>query len=353
LIDRVFHGGNVWQGEDPSDWLDYSANIRPGRTMGWIADAVNAAKKAMRYYPQPDMSRARKGLAAYLDLPEDFVQPASGGASAIVLATACGMERVLLCSPCFGEYRAAAVNRGLPVESACLLESGRRIADPAKAVRSVLKEGTLVWICNPMNPVGHAFSRDQILDLLTLAQQRRCRVALDEAFIDFCPEYSCRDLVKEWPELIVTGSLTKILGIPGIRLGYLCSRDALQLGQKALPWELNCFAEAIARELPFHREEIAEEARRNEGRRRPFTEGLRSLGLFVYPSASNFVLVDLGRDASPIVSMLKEKRILVRTCLDFEGLADGRHLRLAVKDDRSNRRLLRALKESLSCAENR
>ena len=321
--------------------------------MLWIVDAAQYGLKLMRYYPDPDMTRARNGLAEYLKLPADLVQPASGGASAIVLASGCGMKNVLLCSPCFGEYRAAAEHRGLPVQSVCLLKKDRSIESPAKAIRDSLSESTLIWVCSPMNPVGCAFSREEILDLLALARERKCRVALDEAFIDFCPQNSCRDLIEDWPELIVVGSLTKILGIPGVRLGYLCAQDAKELGQNALPWELNSFAEAIAEELPFHKAELAQEAAKNAARRETFTKGLLALGFTVHLSDTNFVLVDLGRPAEPIVSALKEKRILVRTCLDFEGLSDGRHLRLAVKDDRSNRKFLSALKEILSCAENR
>lgn len=350
---EITHGGNVWQGDDPKQWLDYSANIRPEGAPEWVKKALRSAIKNVPYYPPLDMHRARKGLADYLELPEEYVQPAAGGASAIELATRCGMQRVMLCSPCFGEYKGAAERASLPVESVCLLGSDRKIASPAEALESSLGKNMLIWVCSPMNPVGHAFSRQEIEDLLALARRKNCRVALDEAFIDFCPGASRRDLVKTWPELIVVGSLTKILGIPGVRLGYLCARDAGKLAVNALPWELNCFAESVAVELPEHKAEIAEDAKKSAARTRAFTEELRSLGLYVYPSQSNFVLVDLGREADPVIEALKDKKILVRRCMDFEGIDDGQHLRLAVKDEASNRKFYLTLKEILTCAENR
>ena len=351
-MNGVTHGGNVWQGGDPSEWLDYSANIRPDGAPAWVKAALQKAMNNISYYPATDMHRARKGLADYLELPEAYVQPASGGASAIELATGCGMNQVLLCAPCFGEYKGAAVKQGIPVETIVLLQEDRSIAHPAEAVKDTLQDRTLIWLCSPMNPTGHTFSRAEILDLLDLAREKRCRVALDEAFIDFCPGESCRDLVKFWPELIVTGSMTKILGIPGVRLGYLCSQDAQQLGSRCLPWELNCFAEEIAAQLPLHKDEILADAAKSALCTAVFSEGLRSLGLTVYPSKSNFVLVDLGRDAEPVIEALKEKKILVRRCMDFAGIADGRHLRLAVKDDKTNLKFLHTLKEILTCAEN-
>ena len=349
---NVVHGGNVWQGSSPSEWLDYSANIRPEGAPDWVKEALRQAMDNISYYPPVDMHRARKGLADYLELPEEFVQPASGGASAIELATRCGMNQVMLCAPCFGEYKGAAVKMGLPVETVLLLREDRSIASPADAVRDTLQERTLIWICSPMNPVGHAFTRKEVLDLLDLAAERKCRVALDEAFIDFCPGASNRDLVKTWPELIITGSMTKILGIPGVRLGYLCSQDAMLLGSKCLPWELNCFAEEIAAQLPLHREEMLEDARQSAERTEAFSKALQALGVTVYPSSSNFVLIDLGREAEPVICALKEKKILVRRCMDFTGINDGRHLRLAVKDNETNQVFIDTLKEILTCAEN-
>lgn len=348
----ITHGGNVWQGNDPSEWLDFSANIRPDGPPDWVKQSVAEAMRYVSYYPQPDMQRARRGLAEYLWLPEEWIQPASGGASAIELATRCGMERVLLCSPCFGEYKAAARKHGLPVESVCLLKTDRTMTAPAEAVRGILKNHTLIWVANPANPTGHLTGWEEIEALLELARSKQSRVAVDEAFIDFCPGASCRDLIETYPELIVVGSLTKIFGIPGIRLGYLCAQDALKLGEYSLPWELNCFAEHVAANASGHREELLHDAGENALRREQFTEGLRALALYVYPSQSNFMLVDLCRDAEPVIDALKDRKILVRRCMDFEGIDDGRHVRLAVKDEVSNRKFLVALQEILSCAEN-
>ena len=64
------------------------------------------------------------------------------------------------------------------------------------------------------------------------------------------------------------------------------------------------------------------------------------------------MLADFSRPVAPLVNYLKERHILVRECMNFDGLDDGRHLRLAVKDEASNERLLQALREATICAEN-
>ncbi len=346
------HGGNVWQGGDPSLWLDYSANVRPDGPPEWVRRALSAAIGRARYYPALDMAAAAKGLSDLLSLPAEAVLPTAGGASAIALASHLEAERMLLISPCFGEYAVQIRARGFEPVHVSLLREGRRLASLMEAAEPVLRQGDCLWLCNPLNPLGTAFSKEEAASLLSLAEDRGARLIVDEAFIDYCPDCSVRSLIPDHPRLAVTGSLTKILGIPGVRLGYLCSAEVDALRQYQLPWELSCFAEAVAAALPAHKAELLEEAALNDSRRAPFVRALEELGIYVYPGRANFVMADFGRDVSPIVAALRKKHILVRLCSDFPGLDDGRHLRLAVKDESQNAAFLAALKEAMTCAEN-
>ena len=76
------------------------------------------------------------------------------------------------------------------------------------------------------------------------------------------------------------------------------------------------------------------------------------MGVYVYPSEASFVLADFGRNVDKLIEKLKAKGILVRQCMNFEGVNDGFHLRLAVKDEDSNDRLLKAIREEMICAAN-
>ena len=80
--------------------------------------------------------------------------------------------------------------------------------------------------------------------------------------------------------------------------------------------------------------------------------GLEELGIYVYPSEAAFVLADFGKLVDGLIEKLKEKGILVRQCMNFEGVNDGNHLRLAVKDEESNNKLIEAIREEMICAEN-
>ena len=344
------HGGNVWNG-DPGQWLDYSANVRPEGAPAWVVDALKHGLDNIGYYPEIGMTRVRRALSQYLGVDSDLVIPTAGGASAISLASFVPADNAVIITPAFSEYAEQASLRGMQICSAPLLH-GRDTVPLCDCVLPYLTQGSCVWLCNPLNPLGTLFSRNEILALLAEVEEAGGYLIVDEAFIDFCQGSSVCDLTSQHDRLILTGSMTKTLGIPGVRLGYLCSKMSKSLRKHQLPWELNCFAEAVAIELPYHVSDIARDAEINASRRERFMERLRGLGLYVYPSSANFLTVDLGFDSSRVVRALYEKHILVRTCEDFIGLNDGRHIRIAVKDEVNNAAFMAALKEALRCAEN-
>ena len=109
------HGGNVWISGDPSEWLDFSANLRPEGPPSWVLEAYHAAAETLRFYPDPEMKRVRKGLASFLGVPEEYVLPTAGGTEAIDLSLAVCSGTVFIHSPSFGEYAARAAVRGRKV----------------------------------------------------------------------------------------------------------------------------------------------------------------------------------------------------------------------------------------------
>ena len=348
------HGGNVWQGASPDAWLDYSANIRPEGAPEWVKDVIADAMDKVSYYPDPEMKSAKAALAKYLDLPVEFVLPAAGGISAINMAAHLDCTGMWQFAPCFAEYGMLGANRGKTMENISLLSDGHAIGDPAEKAFGRLHEGCAVWLCNPLNPVGCAFNNAQMLDLLRLIEEKHGWLIVDEAFIEYCPEHSVTALISQHERLVVTGSMTKILGIPGVRLGYLCAQPHVlkQLSKYQLTWELSCFAEAVLCALPEHKADIMRDCELNVLRREQLKQGLEKLGVFVYPSNAAFVLCEIGMPVEGIIDKLKSRGILVRHCMNFDGINDGRHLRLAVKDTASNARLIRELEEAMICAGN-
>lgn len=323
------HGGNVWEGGKPERWLDFSANLRPEGPPEWVLECMRRALADVRYYPQRSMKAARNGLAEYLGVDPSQVLPTAGGAAAIDLALAQRGGKVYVQPPTFGEYaqRAWVHHRQTAVwQGGCA-------------------QGDTLVLCNPNNPTGTAMGRAEMRTVLQQVLKAGAELVVDEAFGDYCPENTMRHEVCTG--LTVVGSLTKTLCIPGARLGYICAdaAEVERLESQALPWALNTLAASVAAQLPAHREEMLRDTVLNVQRREAFAQQLGLLGAKVFPSQSNFLLVDFHRDMTRTAAWLKERGVLVRTCASF-GLPSS-HIRLAVKTGEENIRLIQMLKQAM------
>ena len=323
------HGGCVWNTGNPYEWTDFSANLRPDGPPLWIEEAIHDAQKNICFYPDSEMKRARRGLARFLDLPEECVLPVAGGIAAIDLVLSSSTGCVFIQPPTFSEYagRAAVLGR------LCATWSGK------------CRKGDTLVICNPNNPTGETRTQSELLSLQDILAAGGGELLIDEAFIEYCPQYSMRSYIR--PGLNVVGSLSKILGIPGIRLGYVCAdpETVLLLRRKLYPWPLDAFAAEIAAQLPEHKDEIRKDVKINSTRRSVFAKQLTELGAEVFPSESNFLLVDFHQDMIAAMELLLSRGILVRSCASF-GLPNS-YWRLAVRTEADNSRLINELEEIL------
>ena len=326
----VYHGGDVWQGGAPGEYLDFSANLNPEGSPQWVRAAMLRGLENARFYPDLRQGAAVAGLSAHLGLPEACILPTAGGIEAIACAAGLS-KRHAVAQPTFQEYGA--------------LCGAHRDVKRSELADYRPEPGETLWLCNPNNPTGEALPHGDVSALLEKLEAVGGRLVVDEAFIDYCPEHSVRYAVCDHPALIVLGSLTKVLAIPGVRLGYLAAHPSAMEGlrERLLPWRLNCVADAVAAALPGHGAEFREIRRLNTVRREAFAAALAAIGVKAHPSDANFLLCDFGRDMRPEIERLRERGILVRPCGMFPGLTHG-HVRLCVRTEGENGRLVAALK---------
>ena len=325
-VGRVPHGSS----DDPS-LLDFSANTNPLTPEGVEAVYEGALTSARSYPPEPPAA-LRDAAAAYVDCTPEAVVPTPGGLAAIRLAidlTVEPGETVLVPAPSFGEYAREVRLQG----------ADPTFVDQHRILRADPTDHALAIVCNPNNPTGNAYD-----DGALRAFAARCRAAdtpvlVDEAFLDFTD----RPSLAGTDGVIVARSLTKMFGLPGLRVGFAVAdgdlREALVAARR--PWNVGTPALEVGTHC-LGRTAFVEATRRRVREERARLRAALAERFAVAPSAAPFLLLDVGdRDVEAVVRAARDRGVALRDATTFRGL--DAHVRVAVRLPGENDRLLEVL----------
>jgi threonine-phosphate decarboxylase len=350
------HGDNVTlasrlYGLDQDAFLDFSANVNPLGPPKAALDAIAASFGRICRYPEPACSELRDALGRYLDIGPDGIIVGNGANELIhLIVRAVKPNRALIAAPTFCEYgRAVEIEGGVVQWFPVRGEQG--FLPDMKDLAGQLQEVDMLFICNPNNPSGAVFHRDEFLTVVDKARECGVVVVADEAFVDFLEkpdEVTLRHEAVVRENLLVLGSLTKFFALPGLRLGYAIGSKSLikRVWDVRDPWSVNCLAQAAAI-ASIGDAAYIRKTRQWISAERPFL--FRSLykirGIKPYLPSANYVFVDLhgtGFTAARLQEELGPKGILIRDCSNYPFL-DGYYARVAVRTRDENMTLLAAL----------
>lgn len=353
---QPIHGGNVYkvareQRIPVGRILDFSASINPLGPPATGLLAIRAALKQIVHYPDPDCWQLKQELAQQCAVDPEMILVGNGSTELIhLLPRALRITSALVMGPTFEEYAHALTEAGSSVQYAHATHAEQFRPPLNETLRQLSGKRSrfdAVFLCNPNNPTGQVLNRLAVRELAEAVERRQGWLIVDEAFIDYCPAQSVMPILRDYPHMIVLRSLTKFYAMPGLRIGYLVgSRQVVdQLKDRQPPWSVNSLAQEISCAVLRDRAYATKSRTYMKSERSRFMRGLRSLaGLRVYPSAANFVLLELRAttSAAEVTDRLAVERILVRDCSTMPGLT-SQMIRVAVKTEKDNRRLLAAL----------
>jgi threonine-phosphate decarboxylase len=357
------HGGDVWQaasdlGIPASELLDFSANINP-RGLPPLAmerlarDASDP--QLLSLYPDPSAARLRRALSEQLAIPAEAITVGPGAEALLAPILRClRAQRVLVPVPAFSEYRRVCAQQAAEYVPFSLdRRSCFRVPVDGLCRRIEAERCDVVLLNNPHNPSGAMLEAHEVRRVMDAAASSGATLLLDEAFIDYAPHATLTGEAALRPGLIVVRSLTKFYGCPALRVGYAVAHPETARGIASLlpTWPVTQLALDALAEAVGDRDYAEASLRENAVERERLSESLGELGLEVFPSAANYLLLEF-RDGMPPASALRtclatRHRILIRNCDSYEGLLLGRYVRVAVRSAADNGRLIQALAEEL------
>ena len=176
------------------------------------------------------------------------------------------------------------------------------------------KEG-LVYICNPNNPTASITPKNELREFIAKAP-RRTMILVDEAYYHYAdsPDYdSVVPLIKDYPNLIVARTFSKIYGMAGLRCGYgLAQRETIERMRPHQPWDsVNIMALAAAVASLNDPDQVANGCRLNSEARAFVTSELDAIGYKQIPSQANFIMIDVKRPVPPLIEAMKQRSVQV------------------------------------------
>ena len=324
---RVAHGGRIYDaarrwGISPNEVIDFSANINPlGPPRGVLA-AIETALNPSSFGAYPDPHDFVHALTKKHRLTAEEIIVGSGATSLMfAILRAIVPKRVLILEPAFSEYSRACAAIKADLTPWLLQQADGFIPSFSRLVRAIReRQFDLVILNSPHNPTGTLYPREVLQSLIDTAEAHNVAVMLDEAFIDYWPQASLVSLAAKKTQLVVLRSLTKFYAMPGLRVGYaVCgAKLAARIRQQVDAWSVSTVALEAAYATLDQDEFDAESRGANAQACGEFANALDSIGLQVFPSVTNFLLVKLPRDSgAELAEWLESERILIRRCDSF------------------------------------
>ena len=324
-------------------YVRLNANENPWRPVG------DTTQDGLNRYPDPHPAALATRLAAAYGVSPAQLLVTRGSSEAIDVLTRAfcraTVDEIVICPPTFGMYEVYAQLQGAAVRRVPL----RRDTGFALPVADILAgwqpTTRLVFVCSPNNPTGNQFPR---ADIAALARGLAGRgvVVVDAAYAEFAADDPTLDLLGTFEHVVVLRTLSKALGLAGVRCGALLGTPALvaQLAGILPPYAFptasqeavlaalapDAAAEALRRRglLVAERGRVAGALGRVPGIRR------------VWPSDANFVFVEAD-DAPALVARARDAGVLIRDFSRDPATPGG--LRITIGAPEENDRLLAAL----------
>lgn len=351
------HGGNIYElarrlGCRASEIVDMSSNVNPYGPPGGLVDHLRDQILSIKALPEVDARTTVKMFADRYGIDPDRVLAGNGTTQFIYsIPRVLQSEKVLIIGPTYSDYADGCRMHGISFAFHLIREENGFQPDP-DVITGQLNGIDTVFICNPNNPTGVMWKKNDLFDIIR--DHPRVRFVVDESYLPFVTEGETESLIhSELPNLLLLHSLSKIFRIPGLRIGFLIAPENMikDFHLHLLPWNVNSLSQQAVQYLMTNRAEtdafVAKTCRHLLTEKTKLIEALAASDyISVFPSATSFLLARLKKEvtAEAVVEYLSCKKLLIRNCSNFKGLSD-RYIRVSLKTAKVNRMAVQLLSE--------
>lgn len=307
----------------------------------------NPFQNGVNRYPDPQQSNVKKVLAKQKNVKPNQILLGNGSDEVLdlIFRAFCEpkVDNVITLPPTYGMYGVLANINAVENREVLLSEDFQPQVE--KILEKVDNNTKIIFLCSPNNPTANSFSDESVVKLL---QNFEGLVVIDEAYIDFSKKQSWMKELDEYPNLIITQTLSKAYGLAGIRLGICYASAAIitVLNKIKPPYNVNELTQLRALERLSDPEKIKWEIVSIIEQRSALLKVLGDVKFVekIYPTEANFILIKVD-DANKRYDELIAKGIVIRN-RTTQPLCENT-LRLTIGTEEENKKLITALLTNL------
>lgn len=305
----------------------------------------NPFENGVNRYPDPQQRTVKSLLSNIKSIPQKHILLGNGSDEVLdlIYRAFCepNQDNVITLPPTYGMYSVLANINAIAIKSVQLDENFQPKVD--EILEKVDSNSKLLFLCSPNNPTGNSFKAKSIERLI---KAFRGIVVIDEAYIDFSKEESWLSRLHEFPNLVVTQTLSKAYGMAGIRLGICYASEEIisVLNRIKPPYNVNELTQQKAITQLEQNELTQNQVKEILEQRDVLIKQLKNVDFIskIYPSDGNFILAKVD-DATKRYTELIHKGIVVRNRTTQPGCKNC--LRFTVGTKKENEILTSALKD--------
>ncbi|MDC7233801.1 MAG: histidinol-phosphate transaminase [Spirochaetales bacterium] len=332
-------------GKTKAGAVKLSSNENPLGPSPRALAAISREMNHLHRYPDGRSSLLIQALAEHFSLSSDCFIAGNGSDEIFALIAGTYLEEgqeVVTADSTFSEYNFSGLLFGGHVKKVPLVK-GR--FDPDGLLNAITEKTSLVFIANPNNPTGTFLSCSEIKSFMDRLPDSVILV-LDEAYAefaghrDFC---SGRDMVMDYPNLLVTRTFSKIYGLAGLRLGYAMGHPDLvqEIFRSKQAFNVNLLAQKAGAEALKDDEFIRKTLKLCSDGKEYLYKALEENGFFFYPSEANFICIKVDRDSKEVFDSFLDQGMAIRPLASF-GMNEW--IRYTIGTEEQNREFIRLLK---------
>lgn len=305
----------------------------------------NPFENGVNRYPDPQQNSVKELLSKIKNIDSKNILLGNGSDEVLdlIFRAFCepNKDNIITLPPTYGMYAVLANINAIENRKRVLSNTFQPKVNQILAAADA--NSKILFLCSPNNPTGNSFSEDTVKELL---EKFNGLVVIDEAYIDFSEQESWLKRLKQFPNLIITQTLSKAYGLAGIRLGVCYASEAIiaVLNKIKPPYNINELTQDSAIKRLLKVGEVKQEVLNIIKERDLLLNELKEVSFVseIYPTDCNFVLVKVD-DATKRYNQLIEKGIVTRNRTN-QPLCEN-CLRFTIGTKEENKKLIEALKE--------